>query len=41
MVAPVGMNSECTTPLTSLKAVSVILPAEGAVLNFFYAGNLL
>jgi hypothetical protein len=40
MVAPVGMDSECAAPpLTSQKAVRLILPAKGAVLSFFGAGE--
>jgi hypothetical protein len=40
VVAPVAMNFEYTTPLTSQKAVSMTLQAEGALLNFFAAGEL-
>jgi hypothetical protein len=39
MVATVGMNSECTKPLTCQQAVSMTVTAEGAVLNFFAAGG--
>jgi hypothetical protein len=32
---PVGINFQHTTPLTSLKTVSMILPGDASVLNFF------
>jgi hypothetical protein len=37
MVAPVGTNFECTAPLMSLKTVSMMLPADSVVFNFFGA----
>ena len=41
MVAPVGMNSECTMPLMSQKPVGVILPADFAVLKYFLIAGYL
>jgi hypothetical protein len=39
MVVPVCMNSEYTMPLMSQKTVSMTLPANAAILNFFSAGD--
>jgi hypothetical protein len=39
LVASLGMNCDFRTPLTSQKAAGMTLPPDGAVLNFFGAGD--